>query len=230
MFWGGEQLERLIGRKDLRREPRLRYLGAGGLLLMAVAVAVLGQPTNAEKWARLAPSKQPQLAERAVQIEPAELLSAQANQRINLMLLDVRAEADYNLFHLRGASRAALDELPARVPALLAEPAKNTVYVLMSNDEAAATEAWKLLVAESLPNVYILSGGINGWLDTFAAGDPGLAPAAGGAAADRLRYTFAEALGDRYAAASPDPHAFEFEFTPKIKLQQKRGPSGGGCG
>ena len=49
-----------------------------------------------------------------------------------------------------------LASLSAAIPELLLEPAANTVYVLMSNDEAAATEAWKLLSAESVPNVYIL--------------------------------------------------------------------------
>lgn len=28
----------------------------------------------------------------------------------------------------------------------------------------------------------------------------------------------------------PDYHEFELEFTPKIKLELKRAPSGGGCG
>ena len=51
-----------------------------------------------------------------------------------------------------------------------------TVFVVMSNDEQAATEVWKTLVAESVPNVYILSGGVNGWLDTFAGDDARIWP------------------------------------------------------
>lgn len=31
-------------------------------------------------------------------------------------------------------------------------------------------------------------------------------------------------------AATPDPHKFTVEYTPKIQLKLKRGPSGGGCG
>ena len=42
----------------------------------------------------------------------------------------------------------------------------NTLFVTISNDEAAATEAWKILKAESVQNVYILEGGVNRWLDT----------------------------------------------------------------
>ncbi len=32
MFWGSEQLERMVGKRDLKREPRARYVGAGTLI------------------------------------------------------------------------------------------------------------------------------------------------------------------------------------------------------
>jgi hypothetical protein len=47
---------------------------------------------------------------------------------------------------------------------------------------------------------------------------------------DTLRFEFPAALGDRYECASPSPHEWTLEFTPKIKLQIKRDKSGGGCG
>jgi len=110
------------------------------------------------------------------------------------------------------------------------EAAANTVFVVMSNDESAATEAWKLMVAESVPNVYILEGGINNWLTVFGHDDPAVTPTPTPPSDDQLQYVFASALGDRYAAADPDAHHFELEYTPKIKLELKRGASGGGCG
>ena len=229
MFWGGEQLERWIGHKDLKREPRTRYLGAGGLALAALAVAFIGQPTTADRWSRIERSKEPLLAAREVQVEPGEMLATQVDQHLNLVLLDVRSEADYNLFHLHGARHTPLAELPGLTHALLAEPALNTIYVVMSNDEAAATEAWKLLQAEGVPNVYILEGGVNGWLGLFADGDPNVIATAGAQGADQLRFQFTAALGDRYPAAAPDPHATELEYTPKIQLKNQRARSGG-CG
>ncbi len=230
MFWGGEQLERIIGGKDLRKAPRGRYVGAGALVVGALAVAFIGQPTAADKWAGLAPTKEPALAAREIQVHPGEVLASQADQRLNVVLLDVRGESDYNLFHLWGARHTPLETVDVLVPELLLEPAANTVYVVMSNDEAAATEAYKLLTAESVPNVYVLEGGVNRWLSIFAAEEPGIAPTPTPLMADQLRYTFPAALGDRYAAAKPNPHEWELEYTPKIKLQQKRGPTSGGCG
>ena len=95
-----------------------------------------------------------------------------ANDSLNVILFDVRAEADFNLFHITRAQNVQLDQIDAFVPTLLREPAANTVYVLMSNDETAATKAWKTLMAESVANVYILEGGINNWIKTFASEDP----------------------------------------------------------
>jgi rhodanese-related sulfurtransferase len=229
MFWGGEQLERLFGGKDLKREPRWRYAAAGGLVVGALALVVIGQPTTADKWQALAPTKAALLADRAVQIPPAELLAAVHNDDMKVILLDVRGEADYNLFHLAGAERVPLGALPARVPALLLEPA-NAVIVTMGNDETAATEAWKRLTAESVPNVYILAGGLNHWLATFAPADPTLHLAVASVGDDHLRYEFAQALGARSPAATPDPERFSVEYTPKIQLKLKKGPAGGGCG
>ncbi|MBP1703189.1 MAG: putative rhodanese domain protein [Chloroflexi bacterium] len=230
MFWGAEKLEHIFGKKDLTKEPKWRYAAAGVLLAGALAVLLIGQPTTADKWARLEPTKEAALQNREVQVSPAELLATTTDTQVNLVMLDVRDEADYNLFHIRGARHLPLSQLAAAIPQLLLEPAANTVYVLMSNDETAATEAWKVMTAESVPNLYILEGGINNWLSTFAVNEPEIQATPTPAGQDRLVYTFPAALGDRYDAADPSPHEYELEYTPKIKLQTKRGPSGGGCG
>lgn len=230
MFWGGEQLERIFGKRNLAKEPRLRYAGAGLLVLGALAVLLIGQPNTADKWAQIAKEKEAALVNREVQIHPGELLASIADDNLNTILLDVRPEADYNLFHIYGARNVQPGQVNDLIPELLREPADNTVYVLMSNDEAAATEAWKVLVAESVSNVYILEGGVNNWIKTFAVADPKITSTPAPPGADRLAYNFAAALGGRFEASNPNPHEYELEYTPKIKLERKRSPSGGGCG
>ncbi len=230
MFWGAEHLERIFGQRDLKREPRLRYAGAGALVLVALAGLVIGQPDASDRWAGIAAEKQALLTSRQVQIEPGELLASLGDDKLNVVLLDVRSEADYNLFHLAGAQQVALDDLPALVPALLAEPTQSTVTVVMSNDETAATQAWRLLQAESISNVYILAGGINYWIRTFGAGEEDIVRRDVPAGEDVLGYTFPAALGALFEAARPSPHEWELEYTPRIKLERKRSPSGGGCG
>lgn len=232
MFWGAEQLEAIFGKRDLKKEPRLRLAGAAMLFLGAMAVFFIGTPDTAAKWARLAPQKEALLRERAVYIEPGELLASLADDRLRVVMLDVRPERDYNLFHLQGARRMDLDvsKLVAFARQAQAQYAPNVVYVLMSNDEKAATEAWRILVAESVPNVYILAGGINGWLRIFAAEASDIRPTPTPPGDDQLAFLFPAALGARYEAAQPDPHHWHLPYTPKIKLQIRRDKSGGGCG
>jgi len=228
MFWGAEQLEHIFGKKDLKTEPRRRYTGAVALLAVALLVAFIGQPTTQSRWVKIASAKEALLKERTVQIHPAELLSLVHDHHINVILLDMRSEADYNLFHIDGAQRHDPGTASVLVPDLRLEPA-NTVIVTISNDEGAATDAWKDLTAESIQNVYILEGGLNNWLATYAHEDESLIPnpATGN---DQLRFIFPAALGSRYNFSDPDPEEFEVEFTPKVQLQTKRGATSGGCG
>jgi len=230
MFWGAEQLERIFGGRDLKREPKLRLAGGAGLLAVALFVVVLGDAGTDEKWARIAPQKEAQLANREVQIHPGELLSTIGNDFLKAEILDVRSEAEYNLFHIEGSQHVPLADLDAKVPDILAQQALNTVFIVVSNDEQAATQAWKTLVAQSVPNVYILEGGINGWIAVFGQEEEHIRPVSAVMGPDSLRFEFPAALGDRYECASPSPHEWTLEFTPKIKLQVKRDKSGGGCG
>ena len=230
MFWGAEQLERIFGKRDLNREPRWRWAGAVALFAGALAVLLIGQPSTEEKWAQVSPVKAPVLEERKVQIHPGELLTSIADDRLQVVMLDVRPQNEYNLFHIQGAQNVTLQELAPAAAQLIATNAPNRVVVVMSNDEATATEAWKTLVAESVPNVYILEGGVNNWLGIFAAEDPEIQQTSTPAGQEQLCFSFPAALGSRYLAASPSLHEWELEYTPKIQLELKRDKSGGGCG
>jgi rhodanese-related sulfurtransferase len=181
-----------------------------------------------DRWARVAPEKVSLLGERAVYIHPGELLNKMHDHRLNLVMLDVRQEVDYNLFHIADARRIEADEILDLIPEFHLEPA-NTLFIVMSNDEAQATECWKTLVAESVPSVYILEGGLNNWIATFAEDEHRIRPLSTGAD-EELRYDFAAALGSAFPASDPDPHVFEIEYTPKVKLELKRAPISGGCG
>jgi hypothetical protein len=231
MFWGAEQLEKFFGGKDPKQAPKWRYYGAGTLVVIALVILVIGQPTTEDRWTKIAPEKNRELDARAYQIHPGELLHTMHDHKLNLVMLDVREERDYNLFHLADAENVQHDEIPEMIDSLIVEPA-NTVFVVMSNDEAAATETWKVLVSESVPNVYILDGGINHWLDTFATEFEGeFCGELKVASNDELRYDFTAALGSGCPAAYPNLEHYEnLEYTPKIKLEIKRAPSSGGCG
>lgn len=228
MFWGAEKLESIFGDSDPASLPKIRYAGAGLLVAGAVAVLLIGQPTVQERWQAIAAEEEARLAGRQVQLQPGEVLTIMHDPAIKLVMVDVRSETDYNLFHLVDAQHVPLDALERSIQDWRLEP-PNTVFLVISNDEADATAAYKHMVAQSLPNVYILEGGINRWLAVFAPQDGGIRPILYGAE-DQLRYDFEAAFGAAYMAADPDPHRWEIEYEPRLKLELKRGPLGGGCG
>ena len=122
MFWGGELLEKKFGGADLTKEPKWRYSAAGILVIGAIAVVIIGQPTTADRWAAIEATDGTRLANREVQIHPGELLEKLHDATLQVIMLDVRSEADYNLFHIRDARRVPLDALPGIIPALHEEP------------------------------------------------------------------------------------------------------------
>lgn len=204
--------------------------GAAALLLAAAGLAWHGQPDPLEKWQFLSAELQPRLDNREVQIEPAELMKLMHNNYLDLRIVDVRTERDWNLFHLWGAQHIEPAELSDHRETLANLP-ENGVIVLVSNDEIQATRAWKLLMAVAQkPNAYILAGGINRWLSELSPNGASPADATPQAADGTLRHRLKWALGSRHPAALPDPHDIEHHgFTEKVKLQ-KRVVHKGGCG
>jgi rhodanese-related sulfurtransferase len=236
-FWLAEKAEAFFGEDETDAGPLglpLRLSGAGGLALIALLVMGMGQPTPLEKWETLSDDKGSLLENRDVYIHPGELVQVAANRQLKMVLLDVRNERDFNLFHLLDSRRVELRDLAEGnlTKELLDEPG-HAVVILVSNDELTATEGWKMLMGEGIMNLYILEGGINGWLDLFA--EEGACPEGcnrkeGELEPDELAWRFSAALGAARPIANPDLFTDKaFEFTPKVKLETRSRPAGG-CG
>jgi hypothetical protein len=227
LFWGVERIEKKKGIDEDDPPAKGRYVGAGVLVMLALVVLAVGQPDTKDYWDAVAAEEQVRLEAREVQIDPGELLDLMNNNGLNLVMLDVRSVRDYNQFHLRAAKHFELDELAeGDLAAELIEGPSRTVVVAMSNAETSSTEAWKALTAQNVQNAYILEGGVNGWLAIFgedADPKPTNYP-------EQSQFVFTAALGDRCVASDPDAHEWELEYTPKVQLAEKQGPSTGGCG
>jgi rhodanese-related sulfurtransferase len=235
-FWMAEKAEAVFGDgvKDARsiRLP-MKVAGAGSLAGLALLVMGMGQPTPLEKYRILAEDKDVLLEERQVQIHPGELIQVAANRQMKMILLDVRSERDFNLFHILDSRRVELESLArgALTKELLDEPA-NAVTILVSNDEQHATEAWRMLVGEGIMNVYLLEGGINGWLHLFATEGAcdDCWPLEGPVAEGELAWSFDAALGAQRPISNLDLFTDKaLDFVPKVKLEVKARPAGG-CG
>lgn len=230
LFFGGEYLEQWFGKKDRKLAPKWRYGAGGTLIVMAGAVLLIGQPTTATKWSWMEAEKAPLLTERTVMVSPAEALDYMYDNKVQMRLIDLRSEADFNTFHLSGAENVPFAELPNYIPDWQVEITSDMVVLLIGNGETITTEAWKMLTAESIPNVYILDGGMNNWIATFDTPTDNIDLTPQQVGDDQLGYVFPLARGAWMPLARPNPDVFNLEYTPKIVLQNKRGATGGGCG
>ena len=195
------------------------------LLIAAVVLVLVGTPDVESAYDRMRPEFERDIQARTYHIDPAELLGLMHNNRLSLVVLDVRDEADFNLFHLRDSAR--MTPRPTKVADIPTLPPL-TVSVVVSNDVERAEEAWMRLRALRVENVYVLAGGINGWLDIYR---PGHAREGGRPGDETLRHGFEGALGARVPAAAPDPkNAPERKFEEKVKVVKPTGSDGGGCG
>ena len=229
LFVVAEKVEAMINDRPQQRLPGWTMPAAGALTVLAIAVLLMGQPNSEDRWESIAAESQSRLDQRAVQISSAEFIKYRDDSKIKIIPLDVREERYFNQFHLRGAVHVPLAQVQAKARELQFEPA-NTVFVTISNDEAAATEAWKILKAESLPNIYILEGGINAWLKSYAGDSLGEEDRVFNRQEDQLAYKFNAATGSRHPAAEPDADRLDLNYEPKVILELKRAPTSGGCG
>jgi rhodanese-related sulfurtransferase len=214
----------------MNRRYNPRVLGAVLLLAAASALALHGQPDLDRKWQFMEPEYGSRLTYREVYIDPAELLHLMNDDYIDLIIYDVRDERDWNVFHLVDAERIDLEDLASQRKRLR-NLSELGVVVVVSNDEIRATEAWKRLMALAKPNVYILEGGLNHWLNIYGThGDEteGHGTASLAKPDGTLRHPFRLALGARHAAARPDEHsAPNREYTEKVRLMKKVKKAGG---
>lgn len=207
-----------------------KQLSHGGALLLLLAAAVLaaiGDPTLEDKLARQSGELDELLASGEWTVDPGEVVAELHNNRSKVVILDVRSDRDYNLFHVWSADRVELEDLPALAPSL---PTRHAVVFLMSNDEARAREAWRVLRVLGVENAYVVTGGVNLWLAIYREGHHEAVPVAGRDADGTLRYAFDLPRGDAWPFARPDPHEHPRAFEKKVKIIGPAPREGGGCG
>jgi rhodanese-related sulfurtransferase len=211
MFYFAEIAEAYFGepKQEISWRPLNTVKIAAASLLVGVCglLLVLGQPTPRDKWDRLQSNWSKNLTNREVYVHPGEVLELKKNASLALRILDVRSEADFNIFHIAGAQRLDPAEIAksATVTRLLSFP-ENTVFLLVSDGEAASTQAWKELKASGVMNLFIAEGGINKWLEVFPP-EPCLLGKSSGqpsGSEEQLRYNFRYAVGTQSRAAHPD--------------------------
>jgi hypothetical protein len=213
-FLVAEAVERRFG--PPRPAPRRRWaarFGAAALVAPALLLAARGDPGPERRWRSLPAAVRQQVADRAVFASPAEVVALRKDTALNVEVLDLRSEHDFNLFHVGGARRVdpAVLAGASEVRRLLDQP-PSTISFLADNGEGRALEAWKDLRSRGVANLYVLEGGMNRWLELYPVPDC-VATRAPAASDGALEYRFAFATGESLPSAWPElPRSHEFRF------------------
>ena len=173
LFWAGDLALQAIGQgkpwDEVKRVPGPGSLAFAGALVAASLVLVAnGQPSPESKFARMGPEVRKSVEERGIFVDPAEVVALRKDIGVQVSILDLRDETEFNLFHIGGSRRVTLADLesPERLKTLLDQP-PSTVTFLVGSGEAAAFTAWKHLMVEGVPNLYVIDGGMNRWLERY---------------------------------------------------------------
>jgi sulfur-carrier protein adenylyltransferase/sulfurtransferase len=145
-----------------------------------------------------------------------------------LQLIDVRPVSDYEKYHLPGAINIPFDDLlsPEHQDVLNQDVMMNVLY---ANGTTRANEAWMLIRQLGYNNNYVLTGGLNYWVETILNPQ---APAATSPDDEFARYDFRKAasgaLGGGTATPSEQQTASPAAI-PRPRPQQKKQAVQGGC-
>jgi hypothetical protein len=261
LFWAGDLAQQAFGEgkpwAEVRKAPGRGFLAFSGALVAASLVLVVhGQLTADEKFARMPAELRRSVEERGIFVDPAEVAALRKDVALQVRILDLRDERDFNLFHVGGSRRVPVGELqtPERLKTLLDQP-PGTVTFLLGTGEPAALDAWKLLVTQGVPNLYVVEGGVNRWLERYPV-DSCVAEKVGPAdGRDAPAWRFRYAAGSTQPASWPElptsrswrspcapaadeahaagPHAGKtwpaHAYTKRVKLRSKAAVKGG-CG
>jgi len=156
----------------------LRKMGknakAGTLvLLLGLIAAFAGSPYKGSRVAIDATDLAGIVQKEADHVLPAELAGWIVQGRSDYRLIDLRARADYDQYHIPGAESVPLAELPDY------GLERNEKVVLYSDGGIHSAQAWFLLKAMQYKSVYMLKGGLEDWKDLvlFPATPPNPSPA-----------------------------------------------------
>jgi uncharacterized protein len=222
LFWAGDLAQQHLGEHRPWAEVRLvpgrgPLAFAGSLVVAGLVLVVHGQPGAEARFARLNPEVRRSVEERGIFVDPAEVVALRNDLGIKVVVLDLRDEREFNLFHIGGSRRVTPADLESseQLRTILDRP-PTTVTFLVGSGETAAVKAWKQLTAQGMVNLYVIEGGMNHWLERYPV-DACVAERVGASGErDRPDWRFLFATGSSQPAAWPELAASRWFRTPCV--------------
>jgi rhodanese-related sulfurtransferase len=144
---------------DARRRPGIERALAAVAIVGGVMAVIAGSPTRPTRGSVDVTELARIVEHEEDHVTAAELAAWIRDGKSRLHVLDIRADSEFDDFHIPGATRVPLAEI-ARMPLDSA-----ATYVLYSEGGTHAAQGWFLLRARGVKNVFFLRGGLYEWLE-----------------------------------------------------------------
>ena len=170
-FWVSESIERVHGIGGHYFDSR--FLKVFSILLLFGAISLMafhgtdalleGRPRASASYPGFSGEVAllEEISEAKDHMEPEELADRLLAGDPSIRLVDLRSPEEFETFHLRGAVNSALNDLPA----LLETYGGHGLTILYSNGMTHPAQARDVLVRLGHQNVYILTDGLDGFME-----------------------------------------------------------------
>jgi 3-mercaptopyruvate sulfurtransferase SseA/uncharacterized membrane protein YedE/YeeE len=161
-FWGAELLERRRGKAAPEGRGKFLASFSVGLAVLAVGLTLFSS-SPAPSTGR--PAREAELIAQVEggrdHLDPEELADRLMRGEPNLRVVDIRPAGEYQVFHIRGAVNIPLSKLAEELA-----PYKNQgMIVLYSNGMTHPAQARDSLSRQGYGNVYLLTDGLQGFME-----------------------------------------------------------------
>lgn len=142
----------------------------------------------------------------------------------SLLLIDVRMKEEFDEYSLPGSVNIPLDSM-LTTESLPYYSIPGTRVVFVSNDDIQADQAWVLSRRMGYKSNYVMTGGLNRWMETIIQPEP---PAETGSSEEYATYTFRKGAQLYFTGAGSEPQeAAKTEIT--VARREKTTVASGGC-
>ncbi len=148
---------------EARRRPGIERMLAVVAVVGGALAVVAGSPTRATRGSVDVTELARIVEHEEDHVTAVELAKWIRDDKPRLRILDIRADSEFDEYHIPAATRVPLAEI-ARMPLDSA-----ATYVLYSEGGTHAAQGWFLLRARGVKTVFFLRGGLYEWLEQVMA-------------------------------------------------------------
>jgi len=141
-----------------------KQLGFGTFILLGLILAFSPVDRMARAEVEISGLAQ-EIAGESAYISPEDLAHALIDKDPSVVVVDIRSAGDYAGYSIPGSFHLPVADFGTEQAEAILDREKT--LILVSNGNTIAGQAWVLLKGQGYPEVYVLAGGMNYWVEAF---------------------------------------------------------------